>query len=142
LLPLAIVTLPCPDRRPPNKDHAKPVVRFAHQILTIANQLTEQLEAGLGLGTSDLGRQVELHSGPATARVLRGTKSRFQVFWGYHEYRQSHQKDWRSWEDPSFRNQSRIDSRSRQAALVDKMRWHNHGQGKKGNDRYALCPLH
>lgn len=64
----------------PNKDHAKVMTRFAHEILLITSQLTQQLEAVLGPGTSDLGLRVGLHSGPVTAGVLRGAKSRFQLF--------------------------------------------------------------
>jgi class 3 adenylate cyclase len=72
---VAVAGLPAPD-----KDHAKTMVRFAHKILTITNELTEQLESVLGPGTSDLGLRVGLHSGPVTAGVLRGAKSRFQLF--------------------------------------------------------------
>ena len=56
------------------------MVRFAQKILTITNELTEKLESVLGPGTSDLGLRVGLHSGPVTAGVLRGAKSRFQLF--------------------------------------------------------------
>lgn len=64
----------------PNKDHAKIMARFAWEILGSANELTQRLEAVLGPGTSDLGLRVGLHSGPVTAGVLRGEKSRFQLF--------------------------------------------------------------
>jgi class 3 adenylate cyclase len=64
----------------PNKDHAKTMARFAHEILMVTNQLTQNLECILGPGTSDLGLRVGLHSGPVTAGVLRGSKSRFQLF--------------------------------------------------------------
>jgi class 3 adenylate cyclase len=64
----------------PNKDHAKIMARFAYEILLSTNHLTQQLEAVLGPGTSDLGLRIGLHSGPVTAGVLRGAKSRFQLF--------------------------------------------------------------
>jgi hypothetical protein len=40
----------------------------------------KRLEATLGPGTGDLALRVGLHSGPTTAGVLRGEKSRFQLF--------------------------------------------------------------
>ena len=43
-------------------------------------ELIRELEAMLGPGTSDLALRVGLHSGPVTAGVLRGEKSRFQLF--------------------------------------------------------------
>jgi len=44
------------------------------------NQLTKQLEVQLGPDTGDLSMRIGLHSGPVTAGVLRGEKSRFQLF--------------------------------------------------------------
>jgi len=64
----------------PNKHHAKIMARFADEILHTAEEMTERLEAVLGPGTSDLGLRIGLHSGPVTAGVLRGSKSRFQLF--------------------------------------------------------------
>jgi class 3 adenylate cyclase len=43
-------------------------------------QLTKRLELTLGPGTSELSLRIGLHSGPVTAGVLRGEKSRFQLF--------------------------------------------------------------
>jgi class 3 adenylate cyclase len=43
-------------------------------------ELIRELEALLGPGTSDLALRVGLHSGAVTAGVLRGEKSRFQLF--------------------------------------------------------------
>ena len=54
--------------------------RFAYQCLIGMKELIKELEAILGPGTSDLALRVGLHSGPVTAGVLRGEKSRFQLF--------------------------------------------------------------
>ena len=43
-------------------------------------QLTKDLEESLGKDTSDLAFRVGMHSGSVTAGVLRGDKSRFQLF--------------------------------------------------------------
>jgi class 3 adenylate cyclase len=43
-------------------------------------QLTHKLEMTLGPGTSELSLRIGLHSGAVTAGVLRGEKSRFQLF--------------------------------------------------------------
>ncbi len=42
--------------------------------------LTHELEAMLGPSTSDLSIRIGVHSGPVIAGVLRGEKSRFQLF--------------------------------------------------------------
>lgn len=42
--------------------------------------VTRKLEVALGPGTGDLRMRFGLHSGPVTAGVLRGEKSRFQLF--------------------------------------------------------------
>jgi hypothetical protein len=54
--------------------------RFARECLTQFNQLASQLEVILGPDTGDLNVRVGIHSGPVTAGVLRGDKSRFQLF--------------------------------------------------------------
>lgn len=56
------------------------MVRFAQNCLMRFHDLTSELELSLGPGTADLGLRVGLHSGPVTAGVLRGEKSRFQLF--------------------------------------------------------------
>ena len=56
------------------------MVRFAQNCLIRFHDLTNELELSLGPGTADLGLRVGLHSGPVTAGVLRGEKSRFQLF--------------------------------------------------------------
>jgi len=42
--------------------------------------MVKQLEVTLGPDTGDLNVRMGLHSGPVTAGVLRGDKSRFQLF--------------------------------------------------------------
>ena len=64
----------------PQEDHALAMVRFAQNCLIRFHDLTNELELSLGPGTADLGLRVGLHSGPVTAGVLRGEKSRFQLF--------------------------------------------------------------
>jgi len=44
------------------------------------NSLTKRLEVSLGPDTGDLSLRIGLHSGQVTAGVLRGDKSRFQLF--------------------------------------------------------------
>ena len=66
-----------PDKRP---DHPLVMARFAKECLVKMNQLTKQLEMQLGPDTGDLSMRIGLHSGPVTAGVLRGDKSRFQLF--------------------------------------------------------------
>lgn len=56
------------------------MARFATDIITKMNRLTADLAESLGEGTTDLALRVGLHSGPVTAGVLRGQKSRFQLF--------------------------------------------------------------
>jgi hypothetical protein len=54
--------------------------RFARESLSQFNVLVRQLEVILGPDTGDLAVRVGIHSGPVTAGVLRGDKSRFQLF--------------------------------------------------------------
>ena len=54
--------------------------RFARECITEFLRLTKQLEVTLGPDTGDLRLRVGLHSGPITAGVLRGERSRFQLF--------------------------------------------------------------
>lgn len=60
--------------------HAMVMCRFAHEIHQLMSELTKDLEVQLGPGTSDLKMRIGLHSGSVVAGVLRGEKSRFQVF--------------------------------------------------------------
>ena len=64
----------------PNEHHAVIMTYFAYECIRKMKELTRKLEATLGPGTSDLCMRVGLHSGPVTAGVLRGEKSRFQLF--------------------------------------------------------------
>jgi class 3 adenylate cyclase len=61
------------------KDHAVVMARFAKDCLKKLHGLTTKLEAKLGPDTGELDIRIGLHSGPVTAGVLRGEKSRFQV---------------------------------------------------------------
>lgn len=56
------------------------MARFAHDCLVKMQSLTRKLEVRLGPDTAELGMRVGLHSGPVTAGVLRGERSRFQLF--------------------------------------------------------------
>ena len=62
------------------KDHAVVIARFARHCLNKLTEIVLELEIELGIGTSDLGMRFGIHSGPVTAGVLRGEKSRFQLF--------------------------------------------------------------
>lgn len=66
-----------PDPRP---DHALVMARFARDCLYQFETMMEHLEVMLGPETTDLGMRFGLHSGPVTAGVLRGERSRFQLF--------------------------------------------------------------
>ena len=61
-------------------DHAVVMVKFARACLTRMAQLLPVLQGSLGEGTVDLAMRIGIHSGPVTAGVLRGEKSRFQLF--------------------------------------------------------------
>ena len=63
----------------PREDHAVVMARFARDCRTKMNELTRQLETTLGPDTGDLKLRFGLNSGPVTAGVLRGERSRFQV---------------------------------------------------------------
>jgi len=82
ILPFAAVltTLKIAGLPEPMKEHAVTMCRFAKDIISKTHQLTRKLEAILGPDTRDLSLRVGLHSGPVTAGVLRGDKSRFQLF--------------------------------------------------------------
>ena len=56
------------------------MARFARDCLYSMNTLVKQLERTLGPDTGELTMRMGLHSGPVTAGVLRGDKSRFQLF--------------------------------------------------------------
>lgn len=56
------------------------MTKFARACMQQITEITERLEVSLGPGTGDLRMRFGLHSGPVTAGVLRGEKSRFQLF--------------------------------------------------------------
>mmetsp|Transcript_16110 Transcript_16110/g.37349 ORF Transcript_16110/g.37349 Transcript_16110/m.37349 type:complete len:1772 (+) Transcript_16110:29-5344(+) len=66
-----------PDAR---KDHHAVMCRFAQDCMSAMHVHTKELEVRLGPDTGDLSLRVGLHSGPVVAGVLRGDKSRFQLF--------------------------------------------------------------
>jgi class 3 adenylate cyclase len=64
----------------PNPDHAVVMAKFARDCRGKMTQVTRKLEVTLGPGTADLQLRFGLNSGSCTAGVLRGEKSRFQLF--------------------------------------------------------------
>ena len=57
------------------------MTRFAKDCLhAISESVMPSLVERLGLDTAELTMRIGLHSGAVTAGVLRGEKSRFQVF--------------------------------------------------------------
>lgn len=64
----------------PRRDHAVVMARFAARIIETFTRTVEKLEVTLGPDTGDLRIRVGMHSGPVTAGVLRGERSRFQLF--------------------------------------------------------------
>ncbi len=64
----------------PQEDHAVIMARFAQDCIVKMKEVTRKLELTLGPETTDLSLRVGFHSGPVTAGVLRGEKSRFQLF--------------------------------------------------------------
>jgi class 3 adenylate cyclase len=72
---VAVTGLPEPDPK-----HAVTMTRFARDILHNMANVMEMLETKLGPETTDLKLRIGLNSGSTTAGVLRGEKSRFQLF--------------------------------------------------------------
>jgi 3'5'-cyclic nucleotide phosphodiesterase/Adenylate and Guanylate cyclase catalytic domain len=64
----------------PRKDHAATMAKFARRCIAEHILTAKRLELTLGPDTGDLRLRVGLHSGPITAGVLRGERSRFQLF--------------------------------------------------------------
>lgn len=64
----------------PQPDHAIVMAKFACDCMKRMKQLTRRLEVMLGPDTGDLTMRLGIHSGPVTAGVLRGERSRFQLF--------------------------------------------------------------
>ena len=64
----------------PQASHAVIMARFASECMIKMAEVTQRLETSLGPDTTDLRMRIGIHSGPVTAGVLRGDKSRFQLF--------------------------------------------------------------
>mmetsp|Transcript_6633 Transcript_6633/g.10131 ORF Transcript_6633/g.10131 Transcript_6633/m.10131 type:complete len:1139 (+) Transcript_6633:135-3551(+) len=64
----------------PRKNHAVIMARFSAECRKSLNALTKELAVKLGPGTEGLMMRYGLNSGPTTAGVLRGDKTRFQLF--------------------------------------------------------------
>lgn len=72
---LAVTGLP-----EPQPDHALRIAKFARDCMQKVKVLTASLAPALGNDTLNLAFRVGLHSGSVTAGVIRGDKSRFQLF--------------------------------------------------------------
>mmetsp|Transcript_15180 Transcript_15180/g.37235 ORF Transcript_15180/g.37235 Transcript_15180/m.37235 type:complete len:1187 (+) Transcript_15180:134-3694(+) len=64
----------------PMEEHAVAACKFARDCVKKMKEITLKLEVSLGPDTSDLRLRVGIHSGQVTAGVLRGERSRFQLF--------------------------------------------------------------
>jgi class 3 adenylate cyclase len=65
----------------PQEDHAVRMVKFARECMIVkAPQVLRKLAVQLGGDTAELGFRVGLQSGSVTGGILRGSKSRFQLF--------------------------------------------------------------
>lgn len=64
----------------PMKDHASIMAQFARACMSKMSRIVRALEKYLGPDTAELSMRFGLHSGPVTAGVMRGEKSRFQLF--------------------------------------------------------------
>jgi len=64
----------------PRQDHAVVMARFARDIMAKMREKVQELEVTHGPDTGDLTLRIGIHSGPVTAGVLRGERSRFQLF--------------------------------------------------------------
>ena len=62
--------------------HAEILCKFAADCISKMNLLTASVAETLGEDSRELMIRVGIHSGPVTAGVLRGQKSRFQLFGG------------------------------------------------------------
>lgn len=56
------------------------MARFAWDCMVIMREITRDLETQLGPDTGELSMRFGLNSGPVTAGLLRGDRSRFQLF--------------------------------------------------------------
>lgn len=61
-------------------DHAVVMARFAKDILNRMRPICKRLTIRLGPDTCELNIRIGMHSGPVTGGLLRGERSRFQLF--------------------------------------------------------------
>lgn len=61
-------------------EHAVNMARYAREMMNRMSRIVRQLEVTLGPETAELTLRIGMNSGPVTAGVLRGAKSRFQLF--------------------------------------------------------------
>eukprot|EP00980_Cylindrotheca_fusiformis_P023089 scaffold10105_cov129-Cylindrotheca_fusiformis.AAC.2 len=64
----------------PMDNHAIVACKFAREALKKMKEITHEMEVSLGPDTAALDLRVGIHSGQVTAGVLRGERSRFQLF--------------------------------------------------------------
>lgn len=64
----------------PRADHAVALARFARDCMFRMHNIARRLEVTLGPETADLTMRIGIHSGSVTAGVLRGERTRFQLF--------------------------------------------------------------
>jgi class 3 adenylate cyclase len=64
----------------PMSNHATVMSKFAEDVLQKMKVVVNELSTCFGPDTADLNLRVGLNSGPTTAGVIRGEKSRFQLF--------------------------------------------------------------
>eukprot|EP00934_Nitzschia_sp_Nitz4_P005892 Nitzschia sp. Nitz4//scaffold49_size126201//42312//46233//NITZ4_003637-RA/size126201-processed-gene-0.137-mRNA-1//1//CDS//3329553134//5882//frame0 len=64
----------------PRPGHAVVMANFSKKALEKFSSVVHELDPHLGPGTAELSMRFGLHSGPVMAGVLRGQKSRFQLF--------------------------------------------------------------
>jgi class 3 adenylate cyclase len=64
----------------PQENHVLIMAKFTNDCKHKMIEVTKELEVTLGPDTGDLSMRFGLHSGPVTAGVLRGERSRFQLF--------------------------------------------------------------
>jgi len=64
----------------PRKNHAVVMAKYSAECRRALNDLAKRLAVKLGPGTESLQMRYGLNSGPTTAGVLRGDKTRFQLF--------------------------------------------------------------
>jgi class 3 adenylate cyclase len=61
-------------------EHAVIIAEFSRDIMTATNKVVNELKQIIGEDTSNLALRIGIHSGPVIGGVLRGRKSRFQLF--------------------------------------------------------------